>query len=1165
MRIFFTILFYLLINTAFAVPNPSIKFIKNEGQWDASVLFKADIAGGYLLVKQQSLQYVFYDTKALADIHFGNKNEPNSRTISSISGHSFEMSFKECNQNSSLKTPKPNQIFHNYFIGNDPTHWKTNVPTYDEITLQNIYEGIDFRLYSLDQNLKYEYIVKPNADISKIRMKYEGLDEIKVENQQIKYRTSVNIVKEFEPYSYQIINNKNVEIASKFRLKDNEVSFELPENYDKSKTLVIDPELVFSTYSGSRADNWAQTATYDSDGNLYAGGTVFGSQFPVTVGSFQTTVGGAQIGDSFLGVASLTDIVIMKFSADGSQLLYSTFLGGQSSEVAHSLITNSKGQLVIFGTTASRNFPTSGNAFQRAFGGGTSVASDPLTTQIGMVGGTDIFVAVLSKDGKQLVGSTYVGGSSNDGINDTRNLEIRNYGDEFRGEVFVDKNDNIYFASTTTSTNFPLKNAFQNVKSTSSDAVICKLSADCTTLLWGTYLGGNGFDNATGIRVTADDEIFVCGATTSTNLASKTDALNPKNSGKLDGYIAKYSNNSLVQLTYLGTNQSDLTALIDIDKNGNVYALGLTNGAYPINGAVYNKPNSGQYIHCLDKNLTKTNFSLTFGTGRAGKVDIVPTAFLVNDCGNIYVAGWGGKINFPTESRTLNANSTTTGLQVTDDAIQKTTTGNNFYFMILESEAKSLLYGTFFGGNPADFPKISDERGDHVDGGTCRFDKNGIIYHSACSCRSSLVSFPLKNAYSSSHNSDNCNMAAFKIDLGALKADFDISDGTTQNPKELCAPANLSFQNKSIGAKSYEWELNGNVVSRLKDFTARFALAGEYKMKLKIYNKITCKFIDSTERVFRIRSFESSAAGDTSVCSDTPVQLKAAGGDKYTWSPSVGLNASNIANPIAKASSTTKYTVTIERDGCKVNRDVTVKVDNAKPDFIVSPTREICKGQEITLGVTSKAIKTTWVRPNLPDTVATFITVKPQQSTTYTVKAEYTDGCIPQKDIRVIINDDFKPNFDYSITQSCNKPYELIFTNSSQNASKFIWKMGNGDSLAVKVPENYRYTSAGNYNITLKAYNSIGCELVTTKSIEIPDADGKVPNIITPNNDGKNDTFVVGYKDTHLQIFDRWGKLVYESEKYQNDWGKGIYAGTFYFVIKLTDGNECKGFLTVLN
>jgi len=253
MKYIYLIIFAVFSIDSLAALNPSVKFIRNEGQWESSICFRADIPGGYLLVKKTGLQYVFYDTQALSDIHAGGLDPKAGRkSIGAIKAHAYEMTFKDANRTPKIEVISPTSATYNYFIGNDPTRWKSNVAAFEEIYLRDIYPDIDFKLYSFDQSLKYEYIAKPKADVSKIKMKYEGLEGITLENGQLQFKTTVNVVKEFEPYSFQKRNGKTVDVRSNFRLNNNEVRFEFPENYDASQMLIIDPELVFSTYSGSK-------------------------------------------------------------------------------------------------------------------------------------------------------------------------------------------------------------------------------------------------------------------------------------------------------------------------------------------------------------------------------------------------------------------------------------------------------------------------------------------------------------------------------------------------------------------------------------------------------------------------------------------------------------------------------------------------------------------------------------------------------------------------------------------------------------------------------------------------------------------------------------------------------------------------------------------------
>lgn len=424
-RFLFPVLIFLALS--FSARAGGMYFIENRGQWESDILFRTEIPGGFLFLKNNSLVYVFYDASKVASQHGKAPAKqtpfPTAKTsdINSISAHGVEVRFQNAATVIKHIPKNPVAVQFSYFIGNDAKSWTSDVKGYGEVVYENVYPGIDMRIYMHQFTLKYEFIVRPQADPSQIKLKYEGASGISLnETGQAVIKTSLGQFKEAEPYSFQKVNKGNIEIASRFELSEGNVfHFSLPKGYDKLQALTIDPELIFSTYSGSVPDNWGHTATYDDEGNLYSGGTVFGANFPVTTGAYQVRFQG------------LVDVAIMKFNPDGSDLIYATYLGGNNTDLPTSLIVNSKKELLILGTTSSKDFPVHTSAFQKAFGGGTSAT--PISG-LDMSNGSDIFISKLSANGKQLTGSTFLGGSGNDGISTEDNVSIINYGDSFRGK-----------------------------------------------------------------------------------------------------------------------------------------------------------------------------------------------------------------------------------------------------------------------------------------------------------------------------------------------------------------------------------------------------------------------------------------------------------------------------------------------------------------------------------------------------------------------------------------------------------------------------------------------------------------------------------------------------------------------------------------------------------
>jgi gliding motility-associated-like protein len=1147
-----TIIFIVFL---LSLPNIGVSagsyFIRNQGQWSNDILFRADLPGGFLFLKDKSMVYVLYDVGQVASHHTKSPLKKPAGSdlkaapdLKNISAHGVEVFFE--NSNSSIRhIPKrQTDTKFNFFLGSDSAKWVGGVGGFEEVLYENVYKDIDLRIYIYQSTLKYEFIVHPNADASQIALKYQGANELSLNKEgQVSISTSVGVFKEAKPYSYQVVDKRTIEVPSQFILSEgNRMIFALPKGYLKAQTLTIDPELIFSTYSGSTSDNWGHTATYDAQGNLYSGGTVFGKDFPATVGAFQTKFAGE------------VDVSILKFSPDGSKLLYATFLGGASTDIPSSLIVNAKDELLIYGTTSSRNFPIKEGAFQPVFGGGVTIV--PISG-LDLPNGSDIFLAKLNSGGSQLLASTYFGGEGNDGLSTEENVGINNYGDSFRGEIGLDLSGNVVVASSTNSKQFPLRNPAKSKLTGRQDGVLFRMSDTFTNLLWSTYVGGDGYDAAFSVKVAKTGDVYIAGITQSTDLPTHATSHQPKINGTEDAFVTRFSSDKLVGTSYLGTSLADGAYLLDLDQAGNVYVYGLSKGKYPVTTGVYSNANSGQFIHKLDQTLSQSLFSTVIGSGR-GAPDISPTAFLVSECGNIYIAGWGGAVNVFNGNNLV---SSTVGLPVTKDAIQPGTNGSNFYIAILEEGAKSLLYATYFGNQD----RTGTAQGDHVDGGTSRFDKNGMIYHATCSCGGSF--FPVTpQAWSSTNNSANCNNAAFKIDIDRLAANFDVFEGTKKDVTRGCAPLSLSFINTSEGGVDYLWQVNGNTISREEEKAAYvFNTPGEYTVVLKAYNRLSCKREDVAQKKIIVETLDVLVKGDTAVCENTAIKLWASGGTQYKWSPAAGLDNAQIASPTVNVKQSTDYTVEISNiSGCKVIKTVKVLVEK-KNDFTILPDLEICAGAATVLTVSGGAKEYHWLpNPTLPATTGNSVIVKPTVTTTYVVEGIYEDGCRPVRQVTVNVDRSFEPSFDISKKEAaCNELAKYSLVSKSGNAQRYEWYMGAGDVITSKDVTDFSFDKEGEYTMTLTNYNAAGCALSTSKTL-VAEPPFILANVITPNGDGKNDFFVVPVPNSRFQVFNRWGKSVFLSEEYKNEWGKKVPNGTYYFTVDTPAGNHCKGWVEVL-
>ena len=650
-RIVFILTFFVCLVHVISLQAQSfyaVDFIENKGQWNANFSFKSIIANGSLFIQKNGytvLKNSEEDIDAVSRMMHGQQIErkvpvkikadmmegeaekyPNADPI--IHSHAYQVSFKGSSDESFFEPERPTGEVANYFLGSDTANWKQDVSSFGSVMQKGLYKGVDIRYYSNGAQLKYDFIINPGASVSQVVMKYEGVNKLSLKDGQLIIATSVGDSKELAPYAYQIIDGQKKQVDCKFQLDANEVSFKV-KAYDNRYTLVIDPILIFSTYTGSKVSNWGYTAAPGPDGSLYAGGIVFGNGYPITLGAFQ---------NSFAGGAgkSGVDVSLTRFSADGKSRIFSTYIGGSSDEYPHSIYVDPSGSAVILGRTTSSDFPTVNN------------------NRLGPLGKTDIFISKLSADGKVLIGGVLVGGTGDDGANIDASTTpagpksiLYNYGDNARSEVILDQSNNIYIASCSQSSDFPLKNQSQSYGGL-QDGVFLKFSPNLSTLSFSTYIGGSEDDAAFVLAMNPkNNDVYVAGATLSSNLPGNTaGTIGSSSQGSIDGFISVFnSGGTISKTTYMGTSAIDIIYGIQFDQNGFPYIMGISLGAWPVKNALFSNPGAKQFISKLRTDLSDYVYSTVYGTA-AAVPNISPVAFLVDRCENVYVSGWGGKFLF---------------------------------------------------------------------------------------------------------------------------------------------------------------------------------------------------------------------------------------------------------------------------------------------------------------------------------------------------------------------------------------------------------------------------------------------------------------------------------------------------------------------------------------
>ena len=957
----------------------------NVGQWDKEILYTVDMESGHLYVDQKGFTYVLNDAMTHNHDEEEHSAEDHDDKIHAqvVKSHFLNSSW----QGQKTEGAKSN-FYRNYFIGNDESRWKSNVKSCAQTTLNEFYPGIDLQLDGSSSRLKYSFKVKPGIDASLIKWNIDGANRVYIEENQLHIVTDFGEIVEDKPIAWTLKDGKKKFVDVEYRLTAEGLTFHFPNGYDETAELTIDPYLVFSSFSGSTMDNWGMTATPDLQGNLYAGGIVFdqGGAYPVTAGAFDMTFNGgtAYTYTSPQGTYNMSgfDIALSKFNSTGSTLIYSTYLGGTGNEAPHSLVTDDNSNLFVMGVTGSGNYPIVNGCFDVSFNGGPSVSEN----ELGYPAGADIFVTHFNVGGTALVGSTFVGGSGTDGVN--IGILNYNYGDSFRGEIIVN-NGFVYVSSTTQSSNFPTLAPSQGALSGVQDAVIFKMNSALTAMSWSTYFGGTGLETGNSLQLATNGNVYVAGGTNSPSLPVVSGNDLSYNGGNSDGYLLKLQGTTatFINGTYLGLNEYDQAYFVQLDLNNEVYVYGQTESAYPITAGVYGNPNSGQFIRKYSNNLGTILWTTMIGAG-TGNPEISPTAFLVSDCFDIYISGWGGTINSSNSTQAFF--STTNGFTTTFDAYQSNTNGSNFYIAVLSQNAANLKYATYMGGLTTS--------SDHVDGGTSRFDKSGRIYHAVCgACGGNDFGFTsTPGVWSPTNNSPNCNLAAFKFELSTIDA------LVTEPQTVICLPSPVLFDNNSANGNVFNWNFGDGSTSTQVNPSHVYAGPGTYTVTLVVSDASGCYTPDSVTFDVEIGDFQGGVVVPVGgVCPGELFQLEAYGGADYLWSPSAVLDDPTSPTPIASVNSSTTFTVIIS-DSCGVDT-LTLVLPVFNTNHSITNDTSICIGNSIQLNATG-GVTYSWSPANtLSNAFISNPIATPTQSTLYQLETVSSDGCEINDSVNVAV------------------------------------------------------------------------------------------------------------------------------------------------------------------
>jgi hypothetical protein len=656
---------FLLYGTTLAAPsidasfgNIHLAFTVNRGQSPSSIRFTAQgsgcgmafsPAGTTFLLSRETAASV---AKRAAKKSVVFENDP-TRDRPEYESFALKLAFVGANENPEIQGEDRLPWNNNYFIGNDPDQWRTDVPNYKKIRLREVYDGVDLVYYGNRKRVKYDFVVKPGEDPEKILLKYDfgeagGALEVN-EKGELVVKTPVGELIEEKPYCYQKIEGKEaaVEVAYEV-IEGGTYRFRVGE-YDKSAELVIDPELVYSTYLGGIEEDYVDDIAADSEGCAYVTGITGSRDFPITAGAYDT---------------SFHTLFVSKLNPEGTALLYSTYLGGPEPSHLSRIAVDSQGNACVTGE-GTVGFPVTENAIDKVYNGG------------------DGFITKINSTGNGLIVSTFFGGSQTDEIE----------------AVALDHNDNIYITGYTYSSDFPTTpEAYENENDHGGGEVVfvTKFNSDASEVLYSTFIGHGA---ATDIQVNSSGEVYICGRTrlTSPDYPLTDNAIDtiPSSIGNDKIFITKLNEtgSQLVYSTLLGGTEDQASLGIALDSSGSAYVCGTTTSVdFPTTPNAFMTGSILSRYYGFVSKISSDGGKLEYSTLLTGEKDTTAsTDTVIRDIaiygdGYSVITGRTGARYFP----------------VTPDAIQPEKKGGNSILAIISKDGGNLIYSTYWGGSGND-------------------------------------------------------------------------------------------------------------------------------------------------------------------------------------------------------------------------------------------------------------------------------------------------------------------------------------------------------------------------------------------------------------------------------------------------------------------------------
>ena len=1129
-------------------------FVENKGQLATSDIKYYGRQGGVnIYCKPGIISFVFTKTEKESDQISESTSQPsgsNSPLKRGLGGFSLareteqkttlnraDLILLNSNPTAQIFASEQQEYYENYYTTGNADSGIINVHTFKTITYKSIYPNIDLVLHSRENGMKYEFVVYPGGKVSDIQMQWNGLENMQMtENGGVEYAVAMGKMEESAPYSFVRADpfvrpdapysdagrtHRSApyklacgEIESQFILKNNLIGFKTGK-YDKSKTLVIDPTLVWGTYfGGTNYDNCSKIAL-DSNGYLYVCGETSSQNNIATSGAYQT----ANPVPNEVGFFA-------KFDTSG-KIQWSTYYEGDYQSGIASLAIDNTGYLYIAGNTDSKSGIATTGAYQTSFGGFNG----------------DAFLAKFTQNGVR-IWATYYGGSGNDGADD----------------VTIDKSGNVYITGITegSPSGIATKGAYQtSYGSSQEDAFLAKFNQN-GGILWATYFGGPGVDNGYSVATDVSGNVFIAGECESATGISTKGAYQTSYGGNDDGFLAKFDSTGKIQWsTYYGGGGAEDGADVAVDRSGNIFISGYTQSTTGIStkGAFQVSPDPS-ITNYPDGFLAKFSNSgtLLWSTYYGGNGADYLGGLTLDPIGNVYMSG---------------STSSTTNM-ATAGSYQPYYNGDEDGLLVKFDNNGNRIWATYFGGKGQDgIASVVLSRSSCIYIAGWSSSTSGIansggyqkIYGGSTDGFIAKISNSKRvDAGIDSFISLSGNYCKGTIPVLIRLQNFGLNELDS---------VKISMSINGILLPPYSWtgklQADSTVVVNLGNIAFP---AGTDTTKVWTFNPNGLKdsFPGNDTAFATIKTYPlppANAGPDTILCYDETYTMRGSGGITYVWHPATYLSSAVDPNAIAILPNTERYELVVSNVyGCIDSAPVLLKVRPKLAVKAITLNNPVCYGNPVTInaigtGGDSLHYKYQWVDDGA---TSDSLTEKAFQSGWH--KVVLSDNCSPVSatdSVYVTVAQHVKAAFNWSPNPNSIEKRPVSFMNESSNAVSYLWTFGDNDSSKLVSPDHI-YADTGHYRVMLIAYGLNNCYTDTayvTVNILSNQISIFIPNAFSPNGDGVNDLFDisgVGIKSYTYNIYNRWGEHLFEATPGHTGWDgtfKGVQVPESIYIYQL--------------